>query len=120
MNRPLLLAATLLLSSTLVSAGDVAALKGILAKPILEPQQTMIELQKFLEKRLPPMPRVTTKEAWTQEARRMREEVLAKVVYRGEAAAWRDARTKVDWLDTIPGGPGYRLKKVRFEALPGL
>src|SRR5262249_49094346 len=46
--------------------------------------------------------------------------VLDKVVYRGEAAAWRDAQTKVEWQDTIKGGPGYRIKKLRYEALPGL
>src|SRR4029079_11680479 len=27
---------------------------------------------------------------------------------------------RVEWLDTIAGGPGYRIKKLRFEAIPGL
>ena len=33
---------------------------------------------------------------------------------------WRDAATKVEWLETIDGGPGYRIRKLRYEALPGL
>ena len=46
--------------------------------------------------------------------------MLERIVYRGEAARWRDAETKVEWLDTIEGGPGYRIRKLRYEALPGL
>ena len=42
------------------------------------------------------------------------------VWYRGEAGRWRDAAVKVEWLDRIEGGPGYRIKKLRYEALPGL
>jgi hypothetical protein len=46
--------------------------------------------------------------------------VLDRVVYRGEAAAWRDADCRVEWLDTIEGGQGYSIRKLRYEALPGL
>ena len=49
----------------------------------------------------------------------MRAETLRKVVYRGEAAKWREAPTRVEWQETIPGGPGYRIKKLRYEAVPG-
>ncbi|MCY2964588.1 MAG: hypothetical protein NT069_13305 [Planctomycetota bacterium] len=27
---------------------------------------------------------------------------------------------KVEWLDHVPGGPGYTIRKLRYEALPGL
>ena len=33
---------------------------------------------------------------------------------------WRDAPLRIDWQESIPGGPGYRMKKLRYEALPGL
>lgn len=95
-------------------------LQSLLAKPILAPQQTHKDLQKFLLARLPALPKPATKEAWAKEVRRLREEMFAKVVFRGEAAAWRKAKPKVEWLETLEGGPGYRLKQVRFEALPGL
>src|SRR5439155_19297437 len=36
------------------------------------------------------------------------------VVFRGEAAKWRDAKTKVECLDTI-ACDGYRIKKLRYE-----
>ncbi|PHX70279.1 MAG: hypothetical protein CK548_09825, partial [Opitutia bacterium] len=36
------------------------------------------------------------------------------------ARVWRDAKARVEWLDTLPGGPGYTIRKLRYEALPGL
>jgi hypothetical protein len=68
--------------------------------------------------RCPPSPRSPT---WKTFADRTRRDVLDKIVFRGDTArAWRDAKTRVEWLDTIPGGPGYTIRKLRYEALPGL
>jgi hypothetical protein len=46
--------------------------------------------------------------------------VLEQIVFRGAAAGWRDAPCRVEWLDTIAGGPGYRIRKFRYEALSGM
>ena len=56
---------------------------------------------------------------WERIAGRMRANALQYVIYQGAAASWHDAPMKIDWLETIEGGPGYRIKKLRFEALPG-
>jgi dienelactone hydrolase len=66
------------------------------------------------------MPEGLTRAGWERQAERLRKDVLDRVVFRGAAASWRDAKTRVEWLGTIAGGPGYRIKKVRYEALPGL
>ncbi len=66
------------------------------------------------------MPDVSSPDQWTKEAARLRETVLRDVVYRGQAAQWRDAPARVEWLDTVEGGPGYHIKKLRYEVLPGL
>lgn len=96
---------------------DVAA---ALSKPIVDPQQSLDEVQAFTQSRIVPMPQATTAGEWEEHAARIRQDVLERVVFRGEAAAWRDADTAVEWLETIEGGPGYRIRKLRFEALPGL
>jgi hypothetical protein len=88
--------------------------------PILEPGQTLKDLQKFLETRLPPLPKAESREGWEKEAERLRQEMFRKVIFRGEAAQWREGKVRVEWLETLAGGPGYRLKKLRFEAVPGL
>ena len=103
-----------------VRAADVAEIETLLKHEIIGPDLSMAEVQWYCDERVPVMPAVTTVEQWEQEAGRIRTAVLDRIVYRGEAAKWRDAETKVEWLDTIEGGPGYRIRKLRYEALPGL
>jgi hypothetical protein len=66
------------------------------------------------------MPERTTWSAWQRDAERVERDVLENVVFRGVPAEWRDASRRIEWQDTIPGGPGYRIRKLRYEALPGL
>jgi dienelactone hydrolase len=94
--------------------------QAILQRPIVGKTLPLAEVQRYCEARVPRMPEVKTAAEWEAKAEAMRNDALEKVVYRGEAARWRDAPAKVEWLDTIPGGPGYRIKKLRYEALPGL
>ena len=49
-----------------------------------------------------------------------RQETLDRAVFRGEAAHWRQIPTRAEWLETIDGGPGYKIRKLRYEAVPGL
>ncbi|MDY0169186.1 MAG: acetylxylan esterase [Thermoguttaceae bacterium] len=101
-------------------ADESAELLAILQREIVGPVLPMTEVQHYCDRRVPEMPEVKTVAEWEQQAERMRREVLERIVFRGEAARWRDAPAKVEWLDTIDGGPGYRIRKLRFEALPGL
>ena len=41
-----------------------------------------------------------------------------KVVFRGQAAEWRRIPTKAEWFGELPG-EGYRIRNLRFEAVPG-
>jgi dienelactone hydrolase len=119
MSRKLLLAlCSLLFVSPL--RGEDAFLKETLAKEIIGPQKTLKEIEAYLAPRYLRMPEVKTVAEWEKEARKIRRRVLDGIVFRGEARKWRDARVQVKFLDTIPGGPGYRIRKLRYEALPGL
>lgn len=101
-------------------AADEAQLKKLLSREIVGSVLPMTEAQRYCEMRVPRMPKVGSAQAWQAEADRLRAAVLEKIVFRGEAAIWRDAPSKVEWLETIEGLPGYRIKKLRYEALPGL
>ena len=96
------------------------AVSAALGREIIGPRRTMTETIDYVEAVLPRMPEVKSVAEWDDYAAKVRREVFEKVIFRGEAAAWRDARTRVEWLDTMEGGPGYRIKKLRYEALPGL
>src|SRR5262245_47058278 len=98
---------------------DEAAVKAALAKEIIPPRQTLLELQDFVEPRLAKLPPPTTAAEWEKVAEKLRQDVLDHVVLRGEAKAWGKAKTRVEYLETVPGN-GYSLRKLRFEALPGM
>jgi hypothetical protein len=94
-------------------------LRAVLAREILDPAQVLGEVQDYLEPRVPVMPALTSPTDWTRYADRLREDILERVVLRGEAARWERMPLKVEWLETIPGGPGYHIRKLRYEAVPG-
>src|SRR5947209_3516314 len=91
-----------------------------LDRSIIGPQLSLTEVQRFCELRVQPIPSFDTAERWQKFADETRRRTLDQVVFRGEAAKWKSADRKIEWLDTIPGGKGYQIKKVRFEALPGM
>lgn len=116
---PRLLPLLLLSAAGLVRAA-APDLGVVLGQPILEPNLPVVEVQVFTARRVPPLPPVATAAAWSSEAARLRQRVLDEVVLRGEARAWAAAPLRVEWLGTLPGGPGYVIRQLRFEALPGL
>lgn len=102
------------------SASDSGSIPSLLATSLIDSNVPLTEVQAYTESRVPIMPRVNAVAAWEKLARQMREDTLDKVVFRGEAAKWRKQKTRVEWLQTIPGGPGYHIRKLRYEAAPGL
>src|SRR5688572_10468195 len=90
-----------------------------LAREIVGPRTSIEELQAYLEARIPAMPAFENAAEWRAHADRMRRDVLDRVVFRGEAAAWRDYAFRVEEKEEI-AGPGYRIRKLRYEAVPGL
>lgn len=99
---------------------DHDAIPSALAAKILPPGQTLAEVQDFVDSRVPRMPDVQTAAEWATLASQSRADVLAKVVFRGEAARWQTLPTQPEWYGEIDGGPGYRIKKLRFEVVPGM
>lgn len=91
-----------------------------LARPIIDKNLAWEEVRAFCKARVPPTPEPTTVEQWEQFAADIRERTLGQVVFRGQAAEWRTLPTNVEWLDTIEGGPEYSIRKLRYEAVPGM
>ncbi len=104
----------------IAAAPTVEAIREALGKEIIGPRQAHADARAFVEERLPAPPKASSAEEWTATANALREKALERVVFRGEAARWRDAPCRVEEMGTIPGGPGYTIKKLRYEAVPGL
>jgi hypothetical protein len=122
-TKAIVLAAILVAAATLAPArrNTLQDVKNLLQRPIIGPDLGQAEVATFCEKRVPRMPQVLSLEEWEQEAKTIRQNVLDRIVYRGdEAKKWRDYKARVEMLDTIPGGQGYTIRKLRYEAVPGL
>jgi hypothetical protein len=94
-------------------------LRAALGRPILPAGQAQAETQAFCESRVPAMPVVHSVEEWEEWSREARQRVFERVVFRGEARAWRDAPSRLDWLDLKREGDGYRVRGLRYEVIPG-
>jgi dienelactone hydrolase len=95
-------------------------LSAILAREIVSPALTLAEFQEYLDARVPSVPVSASAKEWNRYVSRLRADLLEQVVLRGEAVRWQKLALKVEWLHTIPGGPGYHIRKLRYEAVPGL
>lgn len=98
-------------------------LKAELAKRLLDSDTTQNEVQLYLEQRVPRVPDakgVKTAAEWEALAAKWRQDVLNKVVFRGEAAKWREHTLAVENVGEPLRGPGYVVQKLRYECLPGL
>lgn len=121
-TRLICLLAALLVTSRAAFAApadDLTWLDARLSQPILQPRQTLVETQIHLASRVKPIPPIGDSAQWDRYVPQLRNQILDNVVFRGEAAKWRDAPASVEWLDTVAAN-GYRLKKFRYQAIPGM
>ena len=90
-----------------------------LSEKIIGPDLALEEVRVFNESRVPEMPRVRTAAEWKTKVAEYRQNILDKVIFRGSAAKWRNTPLKIEWGETIENLPGYRIKKLKFEAVTG-
>src|SRR6266705_197510 len=83
----------------IAQADTTADVQQLLSRPILAPDQALIEVQNFAAACIPPLPKPASVAEWETAAKHLREQTLINTVYRGEAAKWRDTPLKVDWLE---------------------
>lgn len=114
------LVAGLYLSSPGAAVQAASRIGDALAKQVLDPLQPKIEVELHLAKKTLPFPSLTTRQDWERFAVQLRGRVIREVVLRGEAKSWAAAKTKVVWMKEEIKGDGYRVRKLRYEALPDL
>jgi dienelactone hydrolase len=94
-------------------------LKPILEQRIQTPEATFVELRDYLAARIPRLPHPASAAAWTEEARSLRRRLLNDVVFRGWPREWVEAPLRVEERGTVQSGKGYRIRKLRYEIVPG-
>lgn len=108
------------LALVLLLLQDASDLKKTLSREIIGPKKSMEEVQDFIEPRVPSVPEVKNAGDWKALEADLRRRVVEGLIHRGEAKSWAAPRTRIEWAGDIAGGPGYLIRKLRYEAVPGL
>lgn len=96
-----------------------AGVEDALKRPILAPNQTRVDTQVWTASKVPVLQIPQDPAAWEAYATGLRRRILDDVVYRGAAREWRQQAVTVEPAGEIRGN-GYIIRKLRFEAVPGL
>jgi len=97
-------------------ARDIAA---VLQEPIETPDVVAYQIRQYLYTHIHKLDVPRTAAQWSVESERIRKHLLEDVVYHGWPREWVDAPPKFEDLGTIDAGPGYRVRKLRYEIVPG-
>ncbi len=95
---------------------DMAA---ILERPLETPDVVAYQVRQYLYQHTTRLPAPQSAAQWTGEAERIRKHLLDDVVFHGWPRGWVDAPPRFEDLGTIESGRGYRIRKLRFEIVPG-
>src|SRR5205814_3315811 len=91
----------------------------VLGEEILAPSVAVHQVKSYILSRVAPPPTVTNAPQWTEEEKRLRQHLLQDVVFHGWPDEWVNTPPKFEDLGVIEGGAGYRLRKLRYEIVPG-
>jgi dienelactone hydrolase len=90
------------------------------SKPTIQtPDVVEFQIRKYLMRSVLPLPRPKDAAEWTTQARRLRQRLLDDVIFYGWPKDWVDSPPKFEDLGLLPSGKGYRLRKLRYEIVPG-
>ncbi len=77
------------------------------------------DLRAYLRARLPRLEPPRSAAEWRRRATTVRRRVL-ELFFRGHPPGLLDLPPRVEWLDTLDPGGGYRVRKLRYEGYPGM
>jgi len=90
-----------------------------LERRLIDPELPLKEVQEFTERRVLPVPEIQSVPEWELFAQQTRNRLLSEVVLRGAAMEWAQQPTTFEEVGIIDMKE-YRIRKLRFEAVPGL
>ena len=110
----------IVLTGLLRSAPKTAEIQQALDTKILAEGLPLEQVRLFTESRVPEVPEFNDPDEWQVYSGRLRQQLLDNIVFRGNLAKyWRSTPSKIEWDEVIEDLPEYRIKKFRFEILPG-
>lgn len=95
-------------------------LKQALAEPVLSQEEADAQITRYLLDRIKPLELGSSLKSTELASNGIRQKVLDEVVFRGVPDAWRSHKVKVHDDKLIQTEYGYSIRRIRYEALPGL
>ncbi len=92
----------------------------VLERATIGKELVLAEVQRVCESRIAALGDFQSVEEWDRYAAQLRQSILEQIVFRGTPPEWRNHPVRVEWFEELPAGEGYRIRKLRYEALPGL
>jgi hypothetical protein len=120
-HRRSLLIAVIVCSLAVVSAfaDDLPPVDVALQAPVQNASVTAYQLQRYLMKRIPELKVPATASEWSKQASSLRSHILNDIVYHGWPREWVDAPPQFEQTAVIETSHGYRLRKFRYQVVPG-
>ena len=91
----------------------------ILSEEILPPSVAVFQMKQYILHRVPPLREPQGAAQWTATANEVRRHLLDAVVFHGWPKEWVESPPRFEDLGLIESGKGYRLRKLRYEIVPG-
>ena len=111
--------ANLLAATLALAQAEPEMMKDILSGENMAPAVSAFQVRQYILGRVAPPPSPTSSEAWTAEANRIRNHTLRDVVFHGWPSDWVNSAPKFEEVAVIETGNGYKLRKLRYEIVPG-
>lgn len=107
----------------LVSSGRYApaeTVEQLLTRAALPDEVVLEDVKTYLHERVPPLVVPETLADWETQSAALRQRYLDEIVLKGVPATWTEGDVKVEYVEDIETGQGYRIRKLRYEAIPGM
>ena len=113
-------AVLLTLTATAVYGQTTAGtLESLLAVPVQSPDVTAFQLQKYLIRRITPLPTPRSASDWTDQQQKLRKHILNDVAFHGWPEEWVESAPNFQQVGATESRNGYRVTKFRYEIVPG-
>jgi dienelactone hydrolase len=100
--------------------GESSDIRDLLKDEILSPDIAEFQVRQYIIQNTAPLPQVpSTAEQWDTSAARLRQHLIEDIVFHGWPQEWIKSGPKFEEVGTIETGEGYRIRKLRYEIVPG-
>ena len=109
--------ALLLARLILFAQAEPREIARLLEPSLHSPDAVTLELRRYLIAKAPALPEAGAR--WLESAPQLRQRVLREVIFHGWPREWIESPARFEDLGFVPGGNGYRMRKLRYEIVPG-